>query len=333
MGLCLAAAVAVGPAAGPAGSCSVAPPGVLLGTGSLAMVHVNSTAACCQACAGRAGCEAFSYEESDRKCFLKDNVAKGRCTHAGCISGTAASPLPPAPPGPGPPAPAPPARPAAGASGTLTINVSAPIAHFSPHFLGVNADWWLDGCGGEGVNWSDDASIALVNLSNSRLKVLAKGLCGGTLRVGGTHGDSVTYGVGSGGVCPAPATRCYPICLTPERWKAIVGFAADAGLKLAFGLNMQAKNISNIEALLRFTQAEGLDVDTWELGNELGVAHIEQLGPDIAALVKSLWPEGAPLLVGPDDAGDGDDASRVEFTKLAGEQTYLHAITHESHAP
>ena len=46
-----------------------------------------------------------------------------------------------------------------------------------------------------------------------------------------------------------------------------------------------------------------MEVDTFELGNELGISHIEELGAGIAALVKELWPENAPLLVGPDDAG------------------------------
>ena len=243
------------------GSCNLAPAGVLLGTGSLAMVEANGSASCCQTCTAHASCVAFSYEPTDRKCYLKDNSAKkGKCKHAGCVSGTTSS-APPAPPAP----PSPPARPSTVAA-TLTLNGTSPIARFSPHFLGVNADWWLDGCGGEGDNWSDNASIALLDLGNPRLKALAKGLSGGTFRVGGTHGDSVTYGVGPNQLCPSAPKRCYPICLTAERWKAIVGFASDAGLKLAFGLNMQATNLSNIEELLRYTKQEGLQVDTFELG-------------------------------------------------------------------
>jgi hypothetical protein len=56
----------------------------------------------------------------------------------------------------------------------------------------------------------------------------------------------------------------------------------------------------------------------------------EQLGAGVAALVKELWPAGSPLsplLAGPDDAGDGDDASRAGFTTLVREQSYLRAIT------
>ena len=296
------------------GTCRLAPRGVLLGTGSLAMVPlVNSSASCCDACLAHAGCVAFGYEEDDHKCYLKDNTARGSCRRAGCVSGSVA----------GAPAPAPPAV----LMADLTINASAPTARFSPHFLGVNADWWLDGCGGEGVSWSNNASIALVNLGSPRLKALAKGLSGATFRVGGTHGDSVDYGVGANRSCPRLQRQCYPICLTAERWEEIVEFASDAGLKLAFGLNMRATNLSNIEALLRYTKEADLPVDTFELGNELGISYIEKLGPGIAKLVKQLWVDNPPLLVGPDDAGDGDSKSRAEFTKLAGEQNYLSAIT------
>ena len=233
--------------------------------------------------------------------------------HAGCVSGTVAAP----PPGP----------PVAATAANLSINVTAPAARFSPHFLGVNADWWLDGCGGEGAKWSDNASIALVDLGIPRLKALARGLSGATFRVGGTHGDSVEYGVGANRSCHRVPKPCYPICLTPQRWEAIVNFALEAGLKLAFGLNMRATNLSNIEALLRYTAEKDLQVNTFELGNELGISYIETLGPGIAKLVKQLWPKNPPLLVGPDDAGDGDSKSRAEFTKLAAEQSYLSAIT------
>ena len=119
-----------------AGSCSLAPAGVLLGRGSMAMLAVRNSSACCAACGARAGCVAFSYEQRDSKCYLKDNAAKGKCKHAGCVSGAVATPAPPAP------------GPAGGTvAATLTINAAAPIARFSQHFLGVNADWWLDGCG------------------------------------------------------------------------------------------------------------------------------------------------------------------------------------------
>jgi hypothetical protein len=225
---------ATGPTYGHASSvCTLAPPGVSLGSGSIAMVVVrNGSAACCNACTLQSGCVAFSYEAFDHHCYLKSNKVVERCQHRGCISGTVHA-------GPPPPRPQPP-PPASSLAGSVSINVSkGVIARFSPHFLGVNADWWLDGCGGEGSNWSDNASIALVDLSNSRLRSLARGLSGGTFRVGGTHGDSVIYGGSTAATaCPAVRRRCYPICLTPARWEAIVDFANASGLKLAFGLNM-----------------------------------------------------------------------------------------------
>ena len=70
--------------------------------------------------------------------------------------------------------------------GTLNIEVSTQIAEVSPKFVGVNLDWWLPQCGGEGTVWGN-ASALLLDLQNSRLRTLARGLSGGSLRVGGTH--------------------------------------------------------------------------------------------------------------------------------------------------
>eukprot|EP01051_Picozoa_sp_SAG22_P006986 SAG22_NODE_477_length_9978_cov_2.807268_1_plen_113_part_00 len=69
----------------------------------------------------------------------------------------------------------------------------------------------------------------------------------GSFRIGGTHGDSIVYTLPEGGG-PAAAKcraagpkgqRCYPICLSMERWTEIVSFSKAAGLKLVFGLNMR----------------------------------------------------------------------------------------------
>ena len=51
--------------------------------------------------------------------------------------------------------------------------------------------------GGEGKDWTLNASAATVDLSNPRLRTLAAGLAGATWRIGGTHCDSVTYVVGN----------------------------------------------------------------------------------------------------------------------------------------
>ena len=44
--------------------------------------------------------------------------------------------------------------------------MQASLSSIDKRFLGVNADWWLDGCGGEGKKWSSNASIALLDLQN-----------------------------------------------------------------------------------------------------------------------------------------------------------------------
>ena len=206
-----------------------------------------------------------------------------------------------------------------------TIDAGAAAAStISPHFLGVNADWWLAGCGGEGKNWAPNASVAVLDLQNPKLRLLAGALAGGSWRIGGTHGDDVVYTVPVGGGASAAKcrsqtapNRCYPICLSMERWKAIVAFAADAGLKLVFGLNMRSADTTNLLAFLNYTAAAELPVDTFELGNELGIKNLLANGGRIRSAVNALWPSAAtrPLLAGPDDAGDGD-ANETEFRTL-----------------
>ena len=164
----------------------------------------------------------------------------------------------------------------------------------------------------------------MLDLQNPKLRLLAASLAGGSWRIGGTHGDSIVYVLPEGGgpaaeTCrTARAPRCYPICLRMERWQEIVRFSQEAGLKLVFGLNMQTTDTTNLLAFLNYTAAHALAVDTFELGNELGIKGVLSNGPAIRAAVDRLWPAlRRPLLAGPDDAGDGD-ANETEFRTLLG---------------
>jgi hypothetical protein len=69
----------------------------------------------------------------------------------------------------------------------VTVEVATKLSEVSSHFLGVNLDWWLLSCGGEGKNWGRNATAITLDLRNKNLRTLAKGLGGGTLRIGGTH--------------------------------------------------------------------------------------------------------------------------------------------------
>lgn len=222
----------------------------------------------------------------------------------------------------------------------ISVTDGHPAAIVSEAFLGVNLDWWLEGCGGEGAQWDLNASAARIDLTNPRLRALAAGLAGGTLRVGGTHGNSVVYVTGNSTAALSCAThgqqRCYPICLTVDRFAAITDFAERSGLALAFGLNMQVPDVTNIKALFAAVASRNLTVDAWELGNELGLGPVEDLGPAVAAARDVAWPLGSPnrpVLVGVDDAGDGSNDrhntnnTEPEARTLVREQSFLHAIT------
>ena len=57
-----------------------------------------------------------------------------------------------------------------------------------------------------------------------------------------------------------------------QRWEAIVSFAADANLSLAFGLNFKLhSDPDNLLAFLNYTRSRDFKVDTFEFGNELGM--------------------------------------------------------------
>ena len=314
-----------------------------LGTGSIAMVPRTASASlCCDACRAVAACEAWTLNPADGKCFLKDNIAANH-TQAGRISGTSA----PAPPSP-PPPPSPPRT--VHATVRAAEGAPLPLATFGAEFLGVNADWWLDECGGEGAHWAPNASIARLDLENARLNTLAAGLGGGTLRVGGTHCDDVVYDVRGFNAtalgCPKAAGQtCYPICLTEARFEAIAAFAARARLRLAFGLNLKLEApvaLAQAVALMEFAAARNLSVDAWELGNEIGTAPTLDLGPALAQARDRIWgPAGSagphpagphPALVGPDVAGDGADPAEPDFVPLVARAPFLRALTFHAYA-
>ena len=217
----------------------------------------------------------------------------------------------------------------------VAVRIDSAVSTVASNFVGVNADWWLNGCGGEGKQWSSNASVALVDLTNPNLKALAKGLAGATWRIGGTHQDSVIYQVGNSTQaeeCRAHKhTHCYPICLTMQRWEDILAFGAEANLSVVFGVNFKLDSYpTNLLDFLDYTRRKELQVSAFEFGNELGISNIERYGSVVAGAVASLWAgrEDRPMAVGPDDAGDGTSApAEKEILQLVGEQDFLQAIT------
>jgi len=189
-------------------------------------------------------------------------------------------------------------------------------------FLSFNFDWNLNGTKDDA--WTDASLGWTLDLQNKKLKTLAKALSPANLRLGGSDADSAVYNEEfPGGIkCPPEVVEKH-VCLSPGRWDEIIGFANDAGLRIAFTLNMMAGRCgkpscghtgtgpwdpSNAKALLTYTAKKYPDFSQhgFELGNELEF----QLSPEQTAtalstlrlMVNELWPLAwkRPRVIGPD---------------------------------
>ena len=118
-----------------------------------------------------------------------------------------------------------------------TVEPSAEGGRTTRRLVSFNFDWHPSD---EGPTWGKNASVLTIDLQNKRLKNLARAMSPAFLRVGGSEGDDAVYDIdgacsrsrGGSGV-PDPA-----YCMTVPRWKELMGFATDAGLDVAFGLNV-----------------------------------------------------------------------------------------------
>ena len=74
-----------------------------------------------------------------------------------------------------------------------------------------------------------------------------------------------------------------------DRFAEITEFASAAGLKLAFGLNMKSTDPTNLIDFVTEVARRNLSVDTWEMGNELGIGQILQNGGKINDALQALY--------------------------------------------
>ena len=225
------------------------------------------------------------------------------------------------------------------ATAALTLHTDAPpVAVTSATPIGLNLDWWANNAtNNENVTglW-DDASLLAIDLRNPRLKAAVRAFGGGAvIRMGGTLGDEIGYDVGEGPVhnCPMPqAARDGNVsyCLSMARWDELHGWCAEAGCRIAFGLNAlygragnprHSFNVSgpwdatNAAALLEYTAKRGYSRDTTLFGFELGNELQDDLpAPVLAAqyrklsgMIDRLWPNvtARPWIIGPDENPDG----------------------------
>ena len=142
---------------------------------------VSTAGNCCTLCQNNADCLAWTWHYPNKygvgsgpyDCFLHGSTGS-RKAMKGVVSGTVQhhgppAPSPPTPPSPPPPPPPPPPSPPSPPPPSphtvnAVVNRTVIQSEVSPHFIGVNLDWWLDGCGGEGKDWSNNGSVLLLDL-------------------------------------------------------------------------------------------------------------------------------------------------------------------------
>ena len=246
--------------------------------------------------------------------------------------------MPPRPPLPRPPALAPPTRLLllplllAAAAATPPTAVTArvalaapPLMTLPPTYLGVTVDYWPPS-----VEDFGSSTVNLIDLTNARLRGLARALAPATLRLGGSLDNIVQYLVG------ANMTRAYcerrivfrgdtfeGLCLNASRLEAFADFVGDErgpDGALVFGLQLDLGaagagpwNGSNAIDFLRAAAAlpavaaalarGGVEVgeETNPPGGSPAFAALLDAYRGVGAALAELWPDAAarPPLLGP----------------------------------
>jgi hypothetical protein len=190
------------------------------------------------------------------------------------------------------------------------------IFKVAPHYLSYTIDL------------SDERGFFMRDLTNKKLRWMAKQLAPAVLRVGGSGGDELYYDVphNESHACPGPSFgKCKksktvasrgPVgeqCLNTSQWDALNGFAQEASAHLVFGLNFFLRpSDPQVEALLAYSVNRNYSFWGLEYGNEqIKGAQTECLekqveeGLAIFEMAERLWPDpqNRPRLIGPDAGG------------------------------
>lgn len=188
---------------------------------------IASGTTCCYASCGACGDEGCSELPGGPSMCCKGTIAAGG--HNCDQFNPPCRLVPPSPPAPYP------------HNATIDLDANTPVTEVPTTYLSFTIDsayWrssWFD-LGGE-----DDSATGKYGAT---LGVLVAALRPSILRVGGTQGDYdvyVNFSAATAGIdcdhLPKPMTdfRCKPI--TPDQWKALLGFTARNDLSLVFGLN------------------------------------------------------------------------------------------------
>ena len=194
----------------------------------------------------------------------------------------------------------------------LPVDASAAIFTTDSSF----ASWTID--------TTSNRAFFVVDWADPVLRALAAAIGGRAIRVGGSGGDVLVYGLGSAPPCAASGSQW---CLNASTARALAGFAAAAATPMYFGLNIHPPggsppqhpwNATNARALLEFVRDEGLSPTFagFELGNECnsnGLTAPQQSAAfaALSALLADVFPQPLlrPQLVGPD--ADGASSPRL----------------------
>lgn len=218
---------------------------------------------------------------------------------------------------------------------TVDVDASSLLATTDEAFLCATLDWWPpDKCDYGTCAWGQ-ASLLNLDLDNPLLEKFLKALYPFRIRLGGTLQDHIVYEIGLNS-----EESCLPIakdetymfgfregCLSMNRWIALNNLFAKSGTLVAFGLNALYNRLqvgdgwgpwdsSNARSLIEFSIQQGIQVEAWELGNELsgnGVGttiSAQQYAEDMRELrfiIDTLYVDfdRRPLVVAPDGFLEG----------------------------
>ena len=239
----------------------------------------------------------------------------------------------------------------------LAVTVSAVVPPNTTDFItGVTMDFWPV----TKAKWGTAGALT-VDLTNKDLRTLARGLNGSVLRLGGSPADFLLYEVEPGACSPENLNKTQqsygsyfcPIwlqapgqCLSLSRWRDLLEFAADAGLRLVLDLNAcwgrtgasADMDWSQIDGLLNYTATGAA---TWasalhgfEFGNEV---YSNIAAPVYGAAItrlhertRALWTAAGavpPVIMGPDCSEVDLSVSYWQAMLKAAAPGTLHAIT------
>lgn len=211
-------------------------PDVKVGPASCTLGFNESTSVgeCCALCQKLPSCRAFTLEPPERRCYLKS-----------CANGST-----PAAPGQGTVSGAPPPAPIEPVLITAEYGVTNTVSR------------WFK-------SWNIDASPnrqwETRDLSDPLLHYLAAASEPGLLRFGGSGNDGLRYGVGQ--PCPSGGR-----CLNETHFVRFMDFAAAAGSRLVFGLNIGVRDEAgrwdtrDAKPLIEFALAHNYSFFGFELG-------------------------------------------------------------------